>query len=149
MGRLARMPTTRRLAAIVLAALLALAPVPAGALAQSAGDEQYADPFAGQGSGSGKSGSGGGGSGSTSGSSGSSTSGSSGSSSPSSGVAGSSSQSPGSSSASGSASGTASATAQAQQLPRTGLDLRLVAGAGVVLLIAGLAVRRRSADGRP
>jgi hypothetical protein len=39
------MPSRRRLAALVAAALLA---APAPALAQSAGDEQYEDPFAGE-----------------------------------------------------------------------------------------------------
>jgi hypothetical protein len=46
---------------------------------------------------------------------------------------------------------TATAAPAAQgQLPRTGLDVRLVAGAGLVLLLAGLALRLRLrlTDGR-
>jgi hypothetical protein len=34
------------------------------------------------------------------------------------------------------------------QLPRTGLDVRVVAGAGLVLLLAGIAMRLRPAHGR-
>jgi hypothetical protein len=44
---------------------------------------------------------------------------------------------------------TATAAPAAQgQLPRTGLDVRLVAAAGLVLLLAGGALRLRLADGR-
>lgn len=125
------MPTTRRLAALAAAVLLALGAVPAGALAQGAGDEQYQDPFAGGGSGSG---------------SGSSTT-------PSSGASGSGTQS--APAASGSPAAPAPATAApagaapaSAELPRTGLDLRLVAGAGALLLLAGLLLRRLTADGR-
>jgi hypothetical protein len=42
---------------------------------------------------------------------------------------------------------TAAPVAQAQ-LPRTGLDVRLVAAAGLVLLLAGVALRLRLTDGR-
>jgi LPXTG-motif cell wall-anchored protein len=109
-------------------------------LAQSgAGDEQYVDPLAGSGS------SGGGGSGS-SGSSGSSSGTSSGTTSGSSSgqVAPST-----SSGTTGTTSGTTASGTTAGQLPRTGLDLRLPIGAGIVLLAAGLLLwRRRPGDGR-
>jgi LPXTG-motif cell wall-anchored protein len=42
---------------------------------------------------------------------------------------------------------TAAPTAQGQ-LPRTGLDVRVVAAAGLVLLLAGAALRLRLAHGR-
>jgi hypothetical protein len=47
------------------------------------------------------------------------------------------------------ATATATAAPAAQgQLPRTGLDVRVVAGAGLVLLLAGIALRLRLAHGR-
>jgi hypothetical protein len=45
------------------------------------------------------------------------------------------------------AAATAAPAAQGQ-LPRTGLDVRVVAGAGLVLLLAGIALRLRPAHGR-
>jgi LPXTG-motif cell wall-anchored protein len=132
------MRATRHLAA-PLAALI-LAAVPAAAFAQNAGDEQYADPFGNSSqSGGGSSGSG------SSGSSGSTgTTGATGSNS---GVAAA--QQQGTPSATG-AAGTAAgqSTASSGQLPRTGLDVGIVAAVGAALLLGGLALRRRSADAR-
>ena len=110
----------RRIAA--LAAALSLA-VPAGALAQGAGDNQYQDPFAGEDSGSGAgSGSGGGG-----GAEGNSDNGSL-------------SDSPPAGESLASQQSTSSG-----ELPRTGADPGLVAllGAGLILTGAGLRVRVR------
>ena len=129
----------RRLTAVLAALVVACAATPATVLAQSgAGDEQYVDPLAGSGT------SGGGGSGS---------SGSSGSSSGS--TSGSSNGQVAPSTSSGTTSGTTSSTTSGTttqgkgQLPRTGLDLRLPVGAGLVLLAAGLLLwRRRPGDGR-
>jgi hypothetical protein len=119
-------PITRRLAAPVAALILSLSP--AAALAQSAGDQQYADPFGNneqnQSGGGGSSGGGGGSSG-------------------------------GGSSSSGGGQGQAAPTASdtttqsgGSQLPGIGLVVAL----GAVLLLAGLARwasrRRRAAPGR-
>ena len=103
----------------MLLVTLALATSPAVALAQSgAGDEQYQDPFSGQTSGGGSRGSGG--------------------------------------SLGSAPPGTAPAPTQAVtathgtlpgELARTGADLRIELAAGILLLIGGLALRRR-ADGR-
>ena len=128
------MRATRRLAAPLAALILAAAP--AAAFAQNAGDEQYADPFGGN------SQSGGGGGSSNSGSSGSSgttgTSGTAGS-----GVAAAQQQATGAAGAT-----TGQSTASSGQLPRTGLDVGVVAAVGAALLLGGLALRRRSADAR-
>lgn len=124
-----------RIALIALTLLLAVA-LPASALAQSAGDNQYQDPLAGPRGNSSSGGSSGGGGG---GSSGSSTPAPS---------TGSSSGSPGSSSGtagSTSSSGTAGATASGSALPRTGGHPELIALAGLVLLGGGIAVRRAAA----
>lgn len=113
--------------AVILAAACALA-LPAGALAQSAGDNQYSDPLASPNSGSGSSGGG------NSGSSGSSTPApSQGSSSGSSGAAGASSSG---------AAPSSGAAASSQSLPRTGGHPELIAVAGLVLLAGGLGLRR-------
>jgi LPXTG-motif cell wall-anchored protein len=108
----------RRIAALAAALSLAL---PAGALAQGAGDNQYQDPFAGEGSGSGSGGGGGGGGEGTSGN-------------------GSLSNSPPSGQQLASQRSTPSG-----ELPRTGADPGLVAllGAGLILTGAGLRVRVR------
>jgi hypothetical protein len=120
---LASTSVTRALRLAVLFVTLALVAAPGAALAQNgAGDEQYQDPFGSQQSGS-SSGSGSGSSGSLS-------------------------QAPPSA---GSPAAPQSAAASPAPLPgelaRTGGDLRIVLGAGIVLLIGGLALRRR-ADGR-
>jgi len=127
-----------RLLAAPLAALI-FAAVPATAIAQNAGDEQYADPFGNS------SQSGGGGGSSNSGSSGSTqNSGSTGS-----GVAGTQAQLQATPSPSGTSPTTSSqAAGSSGQLPRTGLDVGIVAALGAVLLLGGLALRRRSADAR-
>ena len=110
------MMPSRRIAALAAALSLAL---PAGALAQGAGDNQYQDPFAGEDSGSG-SGSGGGAEGTTGN--------------------GSLSNSPPSGQQLASQRSTPSG-----ELPRTGADPGLVAllGAGLILTGAGLRVRVR------
>ncbi len=98
---------------------LALAAAPGAALAQSgAGDEQYQDPFSGQTSGGGSKGSG-----------------------------GSLSQAPPTAAPATAAPATAAPRALPGELARTGGDLRVELAAGIVLLIGGLALRRR-ADGR-
>lgn len=110
----------------VLLVTLALAATPGIAAAQSggAGDEQYQDPFSGQQGSGGSKGSGG----------------SLGSAPPAASAA------PTSTSSSPSAT-PAAVPALPGELARTGLDLRIVLGAGLVLLIGGLALRRRT-DGR-
>ena len=114
------MMPSRRIAALAAALSLAL---PAGALAQGAGDNQYQDPFAGENSGSG-SGSGSGGGGGAEGTNGN----------------GSLSNSPPSGEQLASQQSTSSG-----ELPRTGADPGLVAvlGAGLILTGAGLRVRVR------
>src|SRR5829696_5654591 len=119
------MPTTRRRLA-ALAAVLAL--TPSTALAQNAGDEQYTDPLAGGGGGSGTS--------TTQPSPSPSPAPSQQPAAPAPPRAQAQSPAPGAPAAAAPAA-TASAPGQAE-LPRTGLDLRVVAGAGLVLLLAGL-----------
>jgi LPXTG-motif cell wall-anchored protein len=129
-------PIIRLLAAPLAAIILTLSP--AAALAQSAGDQQYADPFGnneqnqsgGGGGGGGGAGSGGGGGQAQAAPSGS-------------GVAAQGATGAPGSSATGTAAGSGGG-----ELPRTGLDAGLVAGLGAVLLLAGLALRRRTADAR-
>ena len=106
---------------------------PAGALAQSAGDNQYQDPFSGQtqgsqGGGGGNSGGGGGGGGNAGAGAGTQAT-----------------QQTAQSSQSNQAQATADGQAQASQgatLPRTGFDAWLPLGYGLVLLLAGAAMRR-------
>jgi len=127
----------------LLAALLVLAGAPAVAAAQSAGDDQYVDPFAGQDAG--------GGGGSSGGQSGSSPSASAPSSSAPSSSAPSSSA-PSSSAPSSSATAPAASPAPATtapvstQLPYTGTATALRALLGAVLLLAGVALRLRVPD---
>ena len=122
----------------LLAALLVLAGAPAVAAAQSAGDDQYVDPFAGQDAG--------GGGGSSGGQSGSSPS----SSAPSASAP--SSSAPSSSAPSSSATAPAASPAPATtapvstQLPYTGTATALRALLGAVLLLAGVALRLRVPD---
>jgi LPXTG-motif cell wall-anchored protein len=117
------MMSPRRLAALAVALSLAL---PAGALAQGAGDNQYQDPFAGEDSGSGSgSGGGGGGGGGAEGTSGN-----------------------GSELSNSPPSGqqlAAQSSTPSGELPRTGADPGLVAllGAGLILTGAGLRARVR------
>jgi LPXTG-motif cell wall-anchored protein len=130
------MRATRRLAAPLVALIVAAAP--ATAVAQNAGDEQYADPFGNN------SQSGGGGGSSNSGSSGSSqNSGTTGS-----GVAGTQAQLQATPSAGAAPAASSQAAGSSGQLPRTGLDVGIVAALGAALLLGGLALRRRSADAR-
>jgi hypothetical protein len=157
----------------ILTAILALLALPGTALAQSASNDQYSDPF-GDGtsqsdgggggggtktSGGGSSNSSGGGSsqssgGSSSGSSGGGSSDSSGGS-ESSGVSDSSgaadtglSSAPQAVTSTAGTTGTAGATSTGKQLPNTGIDLRLLAGLGVALLLMGIGLRLRTADDR-
>ncbi len=112
----------------LLAALLVLAGAPAVAAAQSAGDDQYVDPFAGQDAG--------GGGGSSGGGSGSSPS----SSAPSSNAPSSSATAPAASPA------PATTAPVSTQLPYTGAGTALRALLGGVLLLAGVALRFRVPD---
>jgi LPXTG-motif cell wall-anchored protein len=146
-------PITRRLAAPVAAFILTLSP--AAALAQSSGDQQYADPFAnngqnqsgGGGSSGGGGGSGGGGSSSSGGGQGQAVpSAGQGQAAPSAGGVAAS-QAQGTTGTASQGSGTA-AQSGSRELPRTGLDAGVVAVLGAVLLLAGLALRRRTADAR-
>ncbi len=125
----------RRLAA-ALAAAFTLA-LPAAALAQGAGDEQYTDPLAGQGGGGGGGNSGSSGSSGGGGSSGTSNSGSQG------GAEGTTSGSGSQLSSSPPDMGNGSSANGA--IPRTGADPGLVAllGAGLILTGAGVRVRVR------
>jgi hypothetical protein len=131
----------RRLAVLLASGLLALAPA-APALAQSAGDEQYADPL---GQDDGKSTS-------TMPSNPpalsdeprtpAATSGG--------GTAGSGTAAPAAPAAPPATAAAGSGTASAQpQLPNTGLDARLVGAFGVALVLLGIGLRLRVADVRP
>jgi hypothetical protein len=110
--------------AVLIAALLTLAALPAVALAQSAGEDQYTDPL-GQGGGSNDSGGGGSSGGGSSGSGGSDT------------VQPSQSQTT-------PAQQATPAQSNPNELPRTGLPLVVVAVSGGVLLASGAALRRRA-----
>ena len=120
----ALVPVRRRIAAVLV--VLAFAIVPGAALAQSggAGDDQYVDPIGGNSQQQDNGGS--------------------------NGPSGGSSTGPAlSNSPSLSAQATPSTTApasSAQELPRTGLDAGVVALAGLVLVLAGVAVRLRLRD---
>jgi LPXTG-motif cell wall-anchored protein len=106
---------------LVGAAVMAL---PAAALAQSAGDNQYQDPLGGASNSGSSGGSGNGGGGGNAGAAGNS------------GTAGDSASS---------AQADGSASAQANQLPRTGVDSGLLALTGAAMLGVGVALRRRVA----
>jgi hypothetical protein len=126
----------RRTFALVLA--IALLVLPATSLAQSAGDDQYNDPLAGQTGGghSGTSHSGGGHSGGSKGSTGTSgTSGTGSAATPTPAAA-----TPSTSSAA-SANPQASAAAR-KQLPRTGFDVILTVEMGLALLLTGVTAQR-------
>ncbi len=148
------MGVLRRIVPLLLAGLLALAP--ASALAQGgAGDDQYQDPFGGSNDTPAQSGGGSSSGGSQSGSS----QGSQGGSSSQGGGTSSSGQSSGSSGATEAPAQTSApatspapvdpgtaptaAPAASGQLPRTGLDVRLVALLGAGLLAAGVGLRLR------
>jgi LPXTG-motif cell wall-anchored protein len=118
-----------RISIILVAAVCALA-LPAAALAQSAGDNQYQDPLAAPQS-RGNSGSGGG-SGSGSGSS-----------TPAPSQGSSSGSGSGTAGSPGSSGSTGSGTASTSGLPRTGGHPELLALLGVALLGGGLGLRRR------
>lgn len=118
------MPARRALTLFTLALALA---APAAAMAQSAGDEQYVDPLGGQ---------------TTQGSGGSSGSSQSSSGSTSQGSSPSTSQSSGSPAAATATPAAGSGSAAPTTLAHTGVDLRLLAGLGFLLLAGGLALRR-------
>jgi hypothetical protein len=138
------MPRSRQLVIIaLLTAVVALpASVPAGALAQSAGDEQYVDPFqneggggnsgGGGGSGEGDEGTAGGDTGTTGGDTGSGSTGTA-------GTDTGSATSP--STTTESATGTA---ADGPALPATGLPVGVAFGGGLLLLSSGFMLRRRA-----
>jgi LPXTG-motif cell wall-anchored protein len=140
----------RRIVVLLVVALLGAAVPVTAAHAQGAGDQQYQDPFGGEGdsgsSGSGSSGSGG------SGSSGSSGSGSVEPLTPapqtSGGSSGSGSGTAGTSAQSGAATTSPSSPAATSQLPNTGLDARVLVLAGIVLVLVGLGLRLRNAPER-
>jgi LPXTG-motif cell wall-anchored protein len=122
------MPSQRKLFTALLASAALLAS-PSAALAQSAGDQQYADPLADTPS-KGDSGSGNSGSQGNSGNSGSGTQGTTGS-----GTTATPSQAaPGTPAQPG-------AAAQGQALPRTGSDGALLLAAGAILLGSGMLIR--------
>jgi hypothetical protein len=118
----------RYIAVVLVAALVAVA-LPAAAIAQSAGEDQYTDPL--QGGGSGSSGGGGGSSGSGSGGG---------------GGAGGGGNAPTTQQQTETNTAPAQATpAQADDsggLPRTGFPVAVLVGAGLILLSGGLALRR-------
>jgi hypothetical protein len=118
---------------------IALLAFPATSLAQSAGDNQYQDPLAGQGGNSGSSGHHSGSSGSGSGGSGST--GSTRSSVPASAPA---TATPTSSAGTGTSADPTASGAQAAngQLPRTGFDVILTVELGLAMLLAGLVSHR-------
>jgi hypothetical protein len=115
-----------RLLTLLLAIALSL-PVlaaPAASLAQSAGDDQYVDPFKGEGSG------GGGGNGNNSGAQDNSNTGSN-------------DTAAQTTTGSGDTAGASGEAADGSGLPRTGLGLGAVALTGAILLGGGVALRRR------
>jgi glucan endo-1,3-beta-D-glucosidase len=118
---------------------IALLAFPATSLAQSAGDNQYQDPLAGQGGSSGSSGHHSGSSGSGSGGSGST--GSTGSSAPAAAPA---TATPTSSAGTGTSADPTASGAQTSngQLPRTGFDVILTVELGLAMLLAGLVSHR-------
>jgi hypothetical protein len=140
----------RHLLVLACALLFALG-TPVAALAQSAGDNQYSDPF-GSGGGGGNSSSGSGTSGSGSSSSGSSGGGGASSGSGSGGgVTSSSGTGTGTTGSTGTGStgtGTGTGAPQGPQLARTGADTVLVALAGAGLLLCGVGLRLRTRPSR-
>jgi len=132
---------------------LAIAVFPAHALAQSgAGDDQYQDPFAGQNDGGGSDTGGGSNSGGSSGGGTSDSGGGSSDSGSSSGDAGLSDAPPDSSLTTpppiDSTTGVTGTSASPATLPNTGVDTRLLVGAGFALLLIGIGLRLRTADER-
>jgi hypothetical protein len=114
--------------AVALVALLAAVALPAVALAQSSGEDQYTDPLAGGGSGSSGGGSSGGGSGGGGGGGGSA---------PAQPAASSANPTPAPKAA-------AAPAAKSDGLPRTGFPVALLLGSGLIMVGTGLAVRRRT-----
>jgi LPXTG-motif cell wall-anchored protein len=130
---------------------LAIAVFPAHALAQSgAGDDQYQDPFAGQNDGGGSNTGGGSDSGGGTSNSGGGTSDSGGSSGTAAdtGDAGLSTAPPDSSLTTPPPIDSTGTTASQATLPNTGVDTRLLVGAGIALLLMGIGLRLRTADER-
>jgi hypothetical protein len=122
-----------RYIALALVALLVAVAMPAVAIAQSAGDDQYTDPLQGGGpSGGGSSSSGGGGSGGGSGGGGGGGGGG------------------GNTAAAQTQSNSGGDTSQAKpakagnsdNLPHTGFPIAILVGSGLILLSGGLALRR-------
>jgi hypothetical protein len=123
--------------ALALVALLVCVAMPAVAVAQSAGEDQYTDPLQGGGSGGGGGGSGGGGGNSGGGSSGGGGSGR---------APATQAQSDTSPAQSRSQSQAQATPAQADGgsggLPRTGFPIAILLGSGMILVGTGLALRR-------
>jgi hypothetical protein len=115
----------------ILCILLCLV-LPGAALAQGAGDQQYTDPFSGQGQGGGGGGAGRQGAGQPSAPSGSTAQAA---------PAAEAQASPGA----GSSAGTAGTTGSGTTLPRTGGDARVIAATGALLLLGGLLLLRLAA----
>jgi hypothetical protein len=120
-----------RYIALALIALLVAVALPAAAIAQSAGEDQYTDPL--QGGGSGSTGGGGSGGGGSSGGSG--------------GGGGGNAPAQPASTQSDDPTPAQAAPAQADDsdgggLPRTGFPVAVLVGAGLILLSGGLALRR-------
>lgn len=136
-----------RIRPLPLLVLLAVLAMPASALAQSAGDDQYTNPVpqtqAPPSSGS-SSGSGGGGSGSTSTGTGSGSSSGAGTSADTTTSTGASSSDGTTSTGSGSGSGSS-----AETLPRTGLPVGVLAALGLLFTFTGRGLRRASKEPAP
>ena len=111
--------------AVALVALLAAVAMPAVALAQSSGEDQYTDPLAGGG------GSSGGGGGSSGGGSGG-------------GGGGSAPAQPAVSTADPTPAATPAQATTRKGLPHTGFPVALLVGSGLIMVGTGLAVRRRT-----
>jgi hypothetical protein len=123
-----------RTRALAVIAVLALCGIPTTAFAQSAGDDQYADPLAGQGGSSGSVNDGGSSGGGGGGSSGSSVTPST----PTTTAAG----NTGTSGVSGSGQNTTAAGGAQGELPRTGFDVIVTIELGLAMLLAGLVAQR-------
>jgi hypothetical protein len=125
------MRMSSRLLAVLLAVALSLPALTAAtpAFAQSAGDDQYVDPFEGEGGNGGGGGGGGNNGGDNSGSQGNSDTGAGDTTTP-------------TDTGSGDTAGTTAQADDGSDLPRSGLDVGPIALIGVILIAGGLALRR-------
>jgi hypothetical protein len=135
---------------VLVCALLFAVAGPSAALAQSAGDNQYSDPFGSSGGGGGDDSAGGGGGGGG-GNSGSGSSGGGGGGASSGGGGGATTSGSGTTgtgtSGTGTGTGTGTGVSQGPQLARTGSDAVLVALAGAGFLLCGVGLRLRTRAG--